>query len=391
MLKKILVGLALALVALGLYANFGKQPTPIDHNTYSYQMLQPGPYTVASEDVELVDDSRQTQASGDFAGADSRTLLTRIWWPENGDQPGPLVIYSHGFMSSREEAQYLAEYLASHGYVVAAADYPLSGYNAPGPQLAEDVVNQPGDVSFILDDLLHRNEAGDDSLHNRIDPQRIAAVGLSLGGMTTELVAYHPDTSDPRIAAAVSIAGPTFMFSRQFFQHRRLPFMMLASPIDAMVEYQANARPVLENIDGALLVTMADASHAGFSAQATALRFLDNADSIGCWMIEGKIDTETSEDEWYDLIGSPEQGVLHEAGPPLCGMDPLPPAINPIRQHWLTTLAVGSFLQSLFQESADERDRYRNYLLQQLAHENPEMKVEGAAVSQAPAKPRYPH
>ena len=120
-----------------------------------------------------------------------------------------MVIYSHGFMSSREEAQYLGEYLASHGYVVAAADYPLSGFNAPGPQLAQDVVNQPGDISFILDDLLRRNDSAGDTLHNRIDPQRIAAVGLSLGGMTTELVAYHPETSDPRVAAAVSIAGPT--------------------------------------------------------------------------------------------------------------------------------------------------------------------------------------
>lgn len=382
MLKKILLGSLLVLVAVALYLNYGEQPEAIDHNTFSYQMLQPGPYTVEWEDVELVDSSRPTQASGDYAGSDSRRLLTRIWWPAGDDleQPQPLLVYSHGFMSSREEAEYIARHMASLGYVVAAASYPLSGFEAPGPQLVQDVVNQPGDVSFIIDTLLKRNASEGDALYQRIDDSRIAAAGLSLGGMTTTLAAFHPEMSDPRIKAAISIAGPSYMFGPRFFQHRQLPFMMVASPIDAMVEYEANARPVLQNIDDAILVTMADASHAGFSAQASALRFLSNSDSLGCYMIKDKIDTDQA-DEWYQLIGSAEQGVIRVDDPALCAMDPLPEAMNPIRQHWLNTLAVASFLQGQFADSAEERQRYNNFLMQQLAYENPEMTVEKAALN----------
>ena len=44
-----------------------------------------------------------------------------------------------------------------------------------------------------------------------IDRDRIGAMGLSLGGLTTTLVAFHPTLGDPRIRAAVSIAGPSAM------------------------------------------------------------------------------------------------------------------------------------------------------------------------------------
>lgn len=380
MLKKILLGLSLALIIAVTYLTFGKQPTALDHNTYSAQMLQPGPYEVQSEDVELIDSSRGTQASGDYAGSDSRRLLTRIWWPQ-GDalkQPQPLLIYSHGFMSSREGGSYLAQYLASHGYIVAAADYPLSNYDAPGPQLAQDVVNQPGDVSFIIDYLLQRSHTEGDSFHGAIDESRIAAAGLSLGGMTTTLVAFHPTMGDPRIDAAISIAGPGFMFSHRYYEHRQLPYMMIASPIDAMVEYTANALPILKDVDGALLVSIEKASHAGFAAPASALRWFNNPDQIGCWMIAGAVDTAESE-QWYDQIGSPEQGIIQLENPAMCTTNPMPEAMNPIRQHWLTTLAVGSFLQSQFATDTKEQQRYHNYLVQQLAYENPEIKVEIAA------------
>ena len=379
-LKTALLGLLMALVVCALYLNYGKQPTAIDHNTYSYHLLQPGPYQVQSEDVEFIDSSRPTQASGDYPGSDSRRLLTRIWWPL-GDalqQRQPLLIYSHGFLSSRVGGSYLAENLASHGYIVAAADYPLSNYDAPGPQLVEDVVNQPGDVSFIIDQLLQRSHTEGDILYHAIDESRIAAAGLSLGGMTTSLVAFHPTMRDAHIDAAISIAGPSFMFSRRYYEHRRLPFMMIASPIDAMLEYTANALSILKNVDNAVLVTIAKASHAGFSALATALRWMSNPDQIGCWMIKSKVDTPPQQ-EWFDLIGTPEQGILHDPAPPVCATNPLPATMNPIRQQWMTTLAVSSFLQSQFAVDADERQRHHNFLLQQLAYENPEVTVELAA------------
>ena len=377
MLKKILFGL-LALVVVGLiYLNYGKLPKPLDHNTYSYQMLQPGPYKVVIQDLDLIDTSRPTMANGKNPGSDSRTLLTRLWLPEESTQgePHPLVLYSHGFMSSRIGGTHIAEHLASYGYIVAAADFPLTNFSAPKPQVVMDVVNQPGDVSFILDTLLQRNQTEGDRLYGAIDEQRIAAAGLSLGGMTTSLLAFHPSMGDPRIDAAISIVGPSFMFTRRFYENRTLPFLMIASPIDAMVSYPENALPIPRLVDEGMLMSVAGASHAGFSYQASALRWFNNPDKIGCWAIANKIDT-AEQDDWYDQIGTPEQGIQAVEAPPLCATNPLPKAINPIRQQWFATLAVTSFLQSLFAPEESERERHRQFLLEQLSYENPEISVE---------------
>lgn len=381
MVKKTILSLLVLLVAGLIYINVGRQPAALDHNSYSYHALQPGPYKVSSQDINLEDTSRRTRANGDFPGSASRTLVTRLWLPEAKAlaQPRPLLIYSHGFMSSRIGGTHIAEHLSSLGYVVAAPDFPLTNFYSPKPQLVRDVVNQPGDVSFIIDSLLARSQTEGDPLYGAIDDQRIAVAGLSLGGMTTELVAFHPTMGDRRVAAAISIAGPTFMFAPSFYRHNRLPFMMIASPIDPMVRYEDNALPVLEQIDDAILVSVADASHAGFSFQARTLRWLDNPDEVGCWAIRDEAGNAADDDPWYDEIGTPEQGVVARDAPPLCATDPLPPAMNPIRQQWFATIAISSFLQSLFAPEAGERERHRQFLLQQLAYENPEVTVQTRA------------
>jgi len=127
---------------------------------------------------------------------------------------------------------------------------------APGGANVFDVVNQPGDVSFLIDTLLAWSGDPENDFHQRIDAARIGIAGTSLGGMTTELTAYHPRLRDPRVKAAVSIAGPLQLFGRAFFAESTLPFMMVAGDIDAMVPYEQNARPVLERVNNAWLVSL---------------------------------------------------------------------------------------------------------------------------------------
>ncbi len=386
MWKRIVLVLVAVAVAAVLYLQFSELPEPLAADSQSSQMLQPGPYRAASFDLTLVDDTRPTQVNGSFAGADSRELVTRIWYPaeligkkgEAAASPRPLLIYSHGFMSQRTGGSYQAKHLASHGYIVAAMDYPLTHFGAPGGPLVMDVVNQPGDISFLLDQFLSWNEEPGHQFYGAIDASRIGAFGLSLGGMTSTLVAYHPRLRDERVAAAVSIAGPSFMFADAFFTQRRLPFMMVASDIDAMVEYQSNAAPIISKVDNAILVSIDSASHTGFADAARYLRWLNNADSIGCAHIKENVDAAT-EEPWFDLIGSPEEGIAHVDPTPLCEMDPLPSAMNPVRQHWLTTLAVASFFQSQFAESAAERARHAAFLREVLPAEQAEVSVQLAA------------
>jgi predicted dienelactone hydrolase len=87
-------------------------------------------------------------------------LVTEVWYPGSAtgalleDGPLPLVVWSHGYASSRTAQAALGEHLASHGYVVAAPDFPLSTFTAPGGPTVADVASQPGDVRAVIDHLL---------------------------------------------------------------------------------------------------------------------------------------------------------------------------------------------------------------------------------------------
>ena len=381
LLTRALLLIAILAGGLGLAWKLA-EPPPMPAGSAGAALLAPGPWAAGREQRELVDTSRPTDANGDFGGAPARTLPTRVWFPAAPDGKGlpqgpfPLIVYSHGFFSSGAESAYLAEYLASHGYVVVAADFPLTNMRAPGGANVFDVMNQPGDVSFLIDTLLTWNADPVSPFHDRIDAGRIGIAGLSLGGMTTELAAYHPRVRDPRVKAAVSIAGPLQLFGRAFFAGSTLPFMMVAGDIDAMVPYAENARPVVERVNNAWLVSLAGGSHTGFADPASLLRWFDNADSIGCFFIRGKAPEASDDTSFYDRIGSVEEGVLRNMDDRLCRMDPLPEAMSPLLQHRITMLAVRSFFESVFNPDAPEQARYRDYLQTGLARDFPAVTVE---------------
>lgn len=369
------LGISALLVIALIVAWQQAEPAPLPEHSESAALLAPGAWQTQMREFDLVDTTRPTDANGDFAGAPERRLHTRVWFPVSdagGALPAqamPLIVYSHGFMGNSSEPTYLAEYLASHGYVIAAADFPLTNTDAPGGANVFDVMNQPGDVSFLIDTLLAWNKDPGSSFHQRIDPQRIAIAGLSLGGMTTTLAAYHPRVRDPRVKAAVSIAGPFELFGRAFFANSELPFMMLAGDVDAMVPYQDNALPVLERVNNAWLITVAGGSHIGFAEQASTLRWLDNGDSVGCFFIRDRTPQSSDDTSYFDRIGSEQEGILRGMKNRLCERNPLPPAISPLLQHRITMLAVRAFFESELNPDAAMRERFRRYLAEQLAPE----------------------
>src|SRR5271168_189042 len=223
-LTKIFLSL-LALLIIGAY--FALHP-PLDEpaGALSRQMYRRGPHKVSHQPISWMDSSRPTMANRDFKGSGSRELKGGIWLP--GDKQGapyPLVVYSHGYMSQFKEGEYILDFLASHGYVAVSTDFPLSNGSAPGGAVVSDVVNQPGDISFLIDQMLARSKQPDNMLHGTVDGERIAAVGLSLGGLTTELVGLDPKLRDPRIRAAISMAGPSQFFTSDYFAGDNIPFM----------------------------------------------------------------------------------------------------------------------------------------------------------------------
>ncbi len=84
----------------------------------------------------------------------------------------PLVLISHGYPGNRFLMSHLAEALASRGYLVAAADHPLSTYQDQGP-FGATLYHRPLDQRFLLGAL-----AG----HPLALPDTAAVIGYSMGG-----------------------------------------------------------------------------------------------------------------------------------------------------------------------------------------------------------------
>ena len=167
---------------------------------------------VSSETMSFVDPTRPTAATASSPGASSRTLATDVYVPV-GKGALPLVVVSHGLKSHPSRFARLLEGLARAGFVAAAPAYPLTNSSAPeGGDHADDVFNQPADLSFVIGALLREGEREGGSLAGRIDPARIALVGSSLGAITSLGTAYDSCCRDPRVGAVVSISGFLFPF-----------------------------------------------------------------------------------------------------------------------------------------------------------------------------------
>jgi len=341
----------------------------------SARRLTPGPYLVESADVDFEDVARE------------RTLATTIWWPDGFGGPAPLVVQVHGFLSNRNGAAYLARHLASHGYVVVAATHPTTTLFAPGGAKLEDVVRQPGDLSFLIDRLLARG--GETSDLPAVDPARIAVMGHSLGGLTATLAAFHPRLRDPRIAAAISIAGPMEPLKRELFRTADVPFLMIAGSGDVIVDYRRNAFVVLDRVPGGMLVLLAGASHGGFDDKMTGLpRLLDNPDTLACWLLDRTLHLESALAK-LRADSRDEDGIDLEHGVPApCAEEPISVAMDPARQQVITTLAVTAFLEAQLAPAAEVRERALHYLVDGLPRDFEEVAV--SSTDPGPARVHRP-
>lgn len=341
----------------------------------SAEALQAGGYGVETDELTLVDESRSTSANGTYPGAESRTLVTNLWFPDEAVEGGsPLIVYSHGFMSNREEGVYLAEGLARRGYVVAAPDYPLSNNGAPGGPNPTDVVNQPGDVSFIIDSLI--GMSGEDKpYHGNIDASRIGLAGLSLGGLTSTLVGYHPRYRDERARAVISIAGPAAMFTRRFFLTSAAPFLMIAGTEDAVVDFATHAAIIPDRAPQGTLLSIGGGTHVAFADIAEpSMRFVDHPDSLACDALFAGAET-AGDDDPFALLGDLSDGVNPaQTALVICG-NPLGEAMHPGRQQMITQVGVVSFFDSQFADSAEARQAARALLNDDLEVDFPEVSV----------------
>lgn len=167
-------------------------------------LAQRGSYAVGTIDVVIEDGERD--------------LTTTIWYPAIGDEdsvdydfiplfsvsgeaiesgepvmedaPFPLVIFSHGSGGSRVLGLFITEHLASHGFVVMAADHAGNDVQASlinANDFATNYAQRPLDVLRQLDYATDVLNAPNGFLAGLIDTDNVGVMGHSFGGLTALL------------------------------------------------------------------------------------------------------------------------------------------------------------------------------------------------------------
>ena len=186
----------------------------------------------------------------------SRTLATAIYRPNRHGQ-FPLIVFAHGASGHPEKFTKLFSAWADAGYVVAAPAFPLTNNHAAHQNIG-DVAQQPGDMSFVLDQVLAMDRERGNLLSHSIDEHRIGAAGLSLGGITTYLLVYGDCCRDDRIKAAEILDG----VQPGVTVDGHVPLYLGHSDADPVLPY-ASARSTYDRTQPPVwFVTLHGASHA---------------------------------------------------------------------------------------------------------------------------------
>ncbi len=167
------------------------------------------------------DPTRATPANGAVPGHAGRTLETTIIYPVAGHTtttsapphgPFPLIVFAHGLGADIATYMPLLEHWAAAGFVVAAPLFPVTNSEAAGGPNVTDYVNQPADMSFVVTRVLESSATATSPLHGLVDAAEVGAAGHSLGGVTTLGLIADTCCHDPRIRAAVVMAGDQITF-----------------------------------------------------------------------------------------------------------------------------------------------------------------------------------
>lgn len=126
-----------------------------------------------------------------FDLARNRLLLTDVYLP-NVQTPAPVIVISHGVGSDSSNFAYLANHLASYGFVVVVPNHPgsdakqlqsLLDGRASEAAKPEEFIDRPLDIKHILDELEMRNKSNS-LLKGRLNLQQVGVIGQSFGGYT---------------------------------------------------------------------------------------------------------------------------------------------------------------------------------------------------------------
>ncbi len=160
--------------------------------------------------------------------------------PAASTKPWPLLVFSHCTEGFRFSLHTVAERLASHGFVVAAADHvDNTRFDATAPLTNAFLAVRANDVSRVIDALLDGGAAEVPApLRGQLDPARVAVFGHSFGAVTTAKVVEL----DARVRGGFLIAAPA---DSPFLNSGSLP--NLTRPLSYLLALEDNSISYLGN------------------------------------------------------------------------------------------------------------------------------------------------
>ena len=187
-----------------------------------------------------------TATAYDLFGA-TITSLTAVEDVTASNRRFPLIVYSHGYGSFSTDAHYLTEALASHGFVVVAANHAgnsiYDAFAGSEDDPADVPRNRPLDVSFTIDTALAQSAAAGNLLSGRINAELIGLIGHSMGGYTAlaSVAGYDDVEPDTRIDAIVPLSPGSSFLTDELLSGIVVPTMLMAGNLDPVT-------PIVDNI-----------------------------------------------------------------------------------------------------------------------------------------------
>lgn len=156
-----------------------------------------GPFAWQKVTFNLTDSSRADLG----LGRGPRQFPVDVYLPDLAQtQPQPVIVISHGLGSDRQTFAYLAEQLASYGFVVAVPEHPGSSsqqlialVTGQAREVAEpaEFIDRPLDITFLLNELAQRSQS-DPQFQGRLNLEQVGVIGQSFGGYTALALAGAP-------------------------------------------------------------------------------------------------------------------------------------------------------------------------------------------------------
>jgi predicted dienelactone hydrolase len=186
-----------------------------------------------------------------------RDVPVKIYFPEEGAGPFPIIVFSHGLGGSRDGYEYLGRHWAGCGYVSMHMQHLGSDdgvwKDVPVAERAKalqravasipNILNRPPDGQFTMDQVEKLNADETSPLKGRLDLKSIAIAGHSFGAYTTLALAgqtfilplgtKHYD--EPRIKAAIQMSAPAPAIRREMdkaFSTITIPVMHMTGTKD---------------------------------------------------------------------------------------------------------------------------------------------------------------